>query len=198
MGWLSTSVKNKSNKNTTALFALTLKLDAAGLSRAGKTELAQFGLCLQTQTFSRLLEQHTQLYRQALFLSILQRPHAIWIDNYNRGFQHAIPNGLFGIYTRIDCTAFVLVFLDPLQPPSSCRHPKTESDLLPFPVELSRLKQFIKHYNSRPTKQLRKASRATKEGTLANPLRLQSSVHSADWTKSCLEGTLYLNRCRTL
>lgn len=126
-GWVLSSLKNYSNKTTNALFHLTLYSHSRGLSRSGKDMLSSFGWGLASRTFLNLLGKRTELYQQALRHSLLQLPHAIWIDNYNKGYRQLMCSLDKGSYLRIDGTSLVLVLLAPgvmhkhrVQPGKTC------------------------------------------------------------------------------
>jgi hypothetical protein len=189
-GWVLASIKNYSNKATHALFHQTLYVHSRGLSRSGKDALAQFGWGLSSKTFSTLFSQWVKLYQAALCSSLLCLPHAFWIDNYNKGYQHLQCNIDKGSYFRIDGTSLVLVLLKPIKTTSlSLFHTNTPSSL-PTSFLPEKFQPYYEKWDAYHQPSIREDSIAEQLQIFNNPLKPETGAEDPSrFVQQCLSIT---------
>jgi hypothetical protein len=171
------------------MFFLSLYLDSRGLSRDGADHLSTYGLCLSSKTFLRHHRARVSIYNCAIRTSLLQRPHAFWIDNYNKGYRRLMMNLSVGSFHRIDATAFVLVlFTEPLGSTTSNYHQTADvKATIPTKLSCDHLTAFFSRFNDfKPDESLLESSLSHHLSVYNNPLKPPGAEDASDFAAECL------------
>jgi hypothetical protein len=126
-----------------------------------------------------------QLYRSAILSILLQRPHALWIDNYNKGYRHLMLNLDVGSFHRIDATAVVLVLFN--EPPtlSSYKVPGV-AGITPRVLSCTHLAKFLQCFENYQLPNLLPSSLTHKLQLYNNPLKPEGAEDISSYAADCL------------